>query len=262
MIIPLSPIPDFKPACIFDRKPMSIVEDKREEFMDRVRAINAIGLSGDPKALGMLAIISNDYEVEDDGLRRWADFWINDLKTEFGLSDDDINRIRSLSKASGDDVTDELAIFIEQLTASKEIKPDYRLDSYRIKSSIPETSSIDIRAFRPGASLLTHIASGVPNLDTGGLAEIIRRKLGTGDFHVVELPDFNSPTADSKFGIRMIRNFCAQARSGNAMAAFMLRTLKPMLDGHPSVMVSIKEAIAQLGNEDKQLLAEFGFTAE
>ncbi len=122
------------------RRPLEVATDSTEKFNYRVAAINSIGLSSAPKALAMLAIISNGLP-QGDNLKDWSEYWLKDLSNNYGLSGSDIEQVRELVQNNPDPNSAEIVRLVNLFASGKGIEQEYDPDSLKIRSSLPWTQT-------------------------------------------------------------------------------------------------------------------------
>jgi len=239
------------------RKPLELVLDLKEDHYNRVVAVREIGLSGDPKALAMLAIISA--QVKDATIKYEAIFWLKDMLAELNVSSvdgyaDDLIEIA----ANYDDPNKSIfQSMIEDLTSGKNIEVDYSVDNLTRRSSyltVPKTTPYP-------SSMPFGLFEGMGDSQLGDLLRLGGKGLQSNIPLASGLPNFSGAFhfgGNPKDALDMVLGLCRQAKSDNQIAAMTLSVLKSVLPMNTEKHERFKELSTSLPDEDQQLLREYG----
>lgn len=226
------------------RKPLELALDKKEQFNHRVRAINAIGLSGDPRALGMLAIISN--RIENPGLRDWSDYWLADMQKEFGIREGDMGTFVKYA-ACADRTDPSYAHVLSVLLGNREINRDYDAEKVTVESSLPRQRFNSQRT------------SGTQELPDGSaifgpnLAKDLSDRLLTGRYRTVD-GVFGTEHRDGS-SLESILNVCRGARE-DGLTGFACKVAIGLLQRDFGFT---HDEVKHLNDKDRELLDNYGF---
>ena len=258
------------------RKPLEIALDKTEKFNSRVQAVNAIGLSSAPKALAMLAIISNSLS-QDDGIRGWSEYWLADLKNNYKLSDADVNQIRELLKSNPNIDDPDVIRLISMFSSEKSVAQEYDLDKLEVRSSLPWSQETlyqpdelppDIRARYDAVTEEIRLTGldGDNNGSLQGLSEEEKKELGAtlaralaegqyGVYKINKNDNALSELNDRSNPIRVLIDLCKQAKQSPGLASIAVGAIQHMVT--PDMQNKLEAISHLLTEEDRTVLREF-----